>query len=162
MGCSTKHTQLERINPEDSEALINKISLNMSKEKVEELLGKPYSIEEKFSKDPSFLGVEITASYSPKLRYLEQQTAKNMRENQNIKTSKSILGGIFSIVSSVIPGTGIATTVGNSAVGVAGDLASNPLDPNSMDPNKIESAVVVYRENKVISITKRNLSSAPR
>ena len=162
LSCSSKPAIAPAVEKIDSATLLNKVTLGMTREIVEGLLGKPYSVKETYSKDPKYSGVEISALYSPKLRSLEQQIADDMRGNQNIHTTTSILGGTLSIIGSIIPGASIATSASNSAVGVAGDLAANPIDLNSMDPNKIESAEVVYREDKVISIVRRNLASGPR
>ena len=134
----------------------------MKRAEVEVLLGKPYSVQAIISKDPKFNGVEVWVLYSPTLRYMEQQIASDMQDNQDIKTTVGILSGSLSIAGYAVTGANIATSVASSGVGAAGDLASNKLDTTIFDPSKIACVVVVYRNNSVSSIEPRNLSSAPR
>ena len=124
-GCADQSSSTPPTNKEilDTTKLLNKVTLGMSSKTVENLLGKPYSVLEEKSKDKNYSGTEITALYSPKLRLLENQIGEDMRANKNIGTAKSILSGAFSIIGSILPCAGIASTVENSAVGVARDLA---------------------------------------
>lgn len=156
-ACSSK-TPTHVYDPD----VLNKVSLGMSRPQVEALLGKPFNLQERYSTEPSYKGVEIIALYSPKLRALEQKIAQDMQDNQDIDATTGVLSGALSILGSVVPSAGIGSSVGNTAIGMAGGLAKTELDRSALDPNLIESAEVLYRDDKIQSITRRNLSSGPR
>lgn len=160
IGCSSSRIQTATLI--DSASIPNRIAVGMKRPEVENLLGKPYSVQEIISRDFKYQGVEVRVMYSPQLRSMERQVASDMQENQDIALTGAILSGSLSVAGYAAPGTGIATGVASSGVGVVQDMASTKLDRALFNPSLIYSALVVYRNNRVYSIERRTLSSGPR